>query len=353
MKERPFLIISGLIIGIIAVILTVYGNPGNMGFCVACFLRDTSGALKLHSAAVVQYMRPEIIGLVLGAFIVSAWNKEFLPKGGSSPVIRFVIGFFVMIGALVFLGCPFRMILRLAGGDLNAVAGIIGFIVGIGAGVFFLKRGYSLNRTYQQSKVEGVAFSVLQVFFLIILLAVPMLLVFSKTGPGSMHAPLWLSLFAGLAVGAMVQRSRLCMAGGIRDAFLFRDWALFIGFVAIFVAALIANLATGKFHLGFEGQPIAHTNHLWNFLGMVVVGYGSVLLGGCPMRQLVLSGEGNSDSAMTIFGFMAGAAFCHNFALASSGAGPTSGGKIAVVIGLILFTVIAVISTFRKNGENA
>ena len=41
-------------------------------------------------------------------------------------------------------------------------------------------------------------------------------------------------------------------------------------------------------------QPIAHSSHLWNLLGMVLVGWGSVLLGGCPLRQLILAGEGNT-----------------------------------------------------------
>lgn len=31
---------------------------------------------------------------------------------------------------------------------------------------------------------------------------------------------------------------------------------------------------------------------------MLLAGFGCVLLGGCPLRQLVLAGEGNSDSAM-------------------------------------------------------
>lgn len=92
-----------------------------MGFCIACFLRDTSGALGFHSAAAVQYIRPEIVGLVLGSCILALATKEFKPRGGSAPVTRFVIGMFVMIGCLMFLGCPFRMILRLAGGDFNAI----------------------------------------------------------------------------------------------------------------------------------------------------------------------------------------------------------------------------------------
>lgn len=351
MTEKKFLIFTGLIIGAISVALTVYGNPANMGFCIACFIRDTAGSLKLHSAPVVQYMRPEIIGLVLGAALSALIRREFTPKGGSSPLLRFVIGFFVMLGALVFLGCPFRMILRLAGGDLNALTAVIGFIAGIGAGVFFLKRGFSLNRAYPQSKVEGLAFSILQIVFLIVFAALPAVLVFSTSGPGSMHAPFLLSLGAGLAVGFFAQKSRLCMAGGIRDLFLFKDITLLLGFLAIFAAALIANLAVGKFQLGFEGQPVAHTQQLWNFLGMSIVGFGSVLLGGCPLRQLILSGEGNTDSAMTILGFAAGAAFAHNFSLASSGAGATTGGKISVIVALVILTLIAFFGTFKK-GEN-
>ena len=112
-----------------------------MGFCIACFIRDTVGGLGLHRAAPVQYIRPEIIGLVLGAFLLSFIRGEHQAKGGSAPMTRFILGFFVMIGCLMFLGCPFRLILRLAGGDWNAILGFVGFAVGIGAGTFFLKRG--------------------------------------------------------------------------------------------------------------------------------------------------------------------------------------------------------------------
>ena len=41
-KETPMIIGAGVIIGIIAVALVYFGNPANMGFCIACFLRDTS-----------------------------------------------------------------------------------------------------------------------------------------------------------------------------------------------------------------------------------------------------------------------------------------------------------------------
>ena len=105
---------------------------------------------------------------------------------------------------------------------------------------------------------------------------------------------------------------------------------------------LIGTLVTGQFKLGLAGQAVAHTDGLWNALGMVLVGWASVLLGGCPLRQLILTGEGNTDSAVTVTGLIAGAAFAHNFGLASSGKGPTSAGMIAVVIGLVVTACISV-----------
>ena len=356
-KEKLWIILAGLVIGVIASLLVLFGNPKNMGFCIACFIRDTAGALKLQSADPVRYLRPEIIGIILGSFLLSLGKKEFSPRGGSSPMTRLVLGSFAMIGCLMFLGCPFRMILRMAGGDLNALLGLAGFAAGIVCGILYLKRGYSLKRTYRLPASEGAALPAIAVILLVLLLAVPSLLAFSEKGPGSMHAAVWISLLAGLIVGGLAQRTRLCMVGGIRDAILFREFKLLLGFVAIFAAALATNLvlsaASGSyFTLGFEGQPVAHMDGLWNALGMLLVGFACVLLGGCPLRQLVLAGEGNSDSALTIVGLLLGAAFAHNFGLASSADGPTANGKIAVIIGIIVVIVIGEcnIASNRKKG---
>jgi YedE family putative selenium metabolism protein len=186
---------------------------------------------------------------------------------------------------------------------------------------------------------------------LVLLAAAPSFIFFTEArgGPGALHASLIISLAAGLIVGAIAQRTRLCMVGGIPDVVLFREYKLLFGFVAVCAAALIANLVIGKFNPGFVEQPVAHTDGLWNALGMLLCGFGCVLLGGCPLRQLVLSGEGNTDSAITVVGLIVGAAFAHNFGLASSGAGPTANGKIAVIIGIVVVTVIACVNTFKKE----
>ena len=350
-KKNLLMILTGLLVGAISVILVRFGNPANMGFCIACFLRDIAGGLGLHRAEIVQYIRPEVIGLVIGAFLMAVIGKEFNPRGGSSPVLRFILGAAVMVGALMFLGCPLRMVLRIGGGDFNAIVGLVGFIAGILAGVFFLKKGFTLKRNYAQPKLEGFSVTAVALGLLALLVLFPGLLLFSEKGPGSMRAPIWMALAAGLIVGALAQKTRLCMVGGIRDAVLFKDFYLLYGFIAIIAASLVGNLILGQFHPGFADQPVAFQDGLWNFLGMALVGVGSALLGGCPLRQLILAGSGNSDSAVTVFGMVVGAAFCHNFGLASSPKGPTPNGKIAVIVCLVVVAVIGIANCRKERSK--
>jgi hypothetical protein len=163
----------GVVIGVFAALLQKWGNPANMGICVACFDRDIAGALGLHRAAVVQYMRPEIIGFVLGSLIAAYLFKEFRPRAGSAPIVRFILGVFAMIGALVFLGCPWRALLRLAGGDGNALLGLAGLIVGIWIGTLFLKGGYNLGRSNATYASVGWLMPLVMAGFLVLMLVFP------------------------------------------------------------------------------------------------------------------------------------------------------------------------------------
>ena len=85
MKGRNILSLSwgivgvGAVIGILAPVLQKLGNPGNMSICVACFERDIAGAIGLHRAEVVQYLRPEIMGFVLGSLLAALIFREFRP----------------------------------------------------------------------------------------------------------------------------------------------------------------------------------------------------------------------------------------------------------------------------------
>lgn len=345
----------GIIIGILAPLLQKLGNPGNMGVCVACFVRDITGAVGLHRADVVQYARPEIIGFVLGSLIAALIFREYRPRLGSAPVVRFVLGAFAMIGALVFLGCPWRAALRLAGGDGTAILGLLGLAFGIWIGTLFMKNGYSLGRTQQTYFTAGLMLPIFMAGLLFLTLVYPQVsgqtknevLFYSLKGPGSMHAPLMVSLGVGLLIGFIAQRSRFCTMGAIRDFVLFRQMHLLSGFIALIVTAFVFNFLAGQFHPGFQGQPVAHTMHVWNFAGMMLSGLAFCLAGGCPGRQLFLVGEGDGDAAIFVLGMVFGAAFSHNFGLASTPKGVGPYGIQAVVVGLLVCLFIGF--TMRKR----
>lgn len=355
LSSRFGIIGTGVFIGILAALLQKWGNPGNMGVCVACFDRDIAGALGLHRADVVQYMRPEIIGFVLGSCIAALMFKEFRARSGSSPLVRFVLGVFAMIGALVFLGCPWRALLRLAGGDWNAIFGILGLAAGVYVGTLFFRGGYDLGRSNSNHTGAGWLMPLIMLAFLAFLLIFPQapgqnksgILFYSVKGPGSMHAPLVVSLVAGLTVGFVAQRSRFCTMGALRDLFLFRQTHLFLGIVGLAVAAFVTNLILGQFKPGFVGQPVAHTMGVWNFAGMALAGLAFALAGGCPGRQLFLSGEGDGDAGIFVLGMITGAGISHNFGLASSPAGLGPYGVYGVVVGLLVCIFIGLVMRKR------
>ena len=360
LRQKGMVLLTGVVLGLAALLLTQTGNPGNMGFCIACFLRDTAGAMGLHSASNVQYVRPEIVGLVLGSLIAAVLAKEFRARGGSSPATRFVLGAVMMIGALVFLGCPLRMVLRLGGGDLTAVAGLLGFVAGILLGVLCLKKGFNLGRSYEQRAGEGLVLPGFLTALLLLLVSGSALLCASTQGPGSKHAPWWIALAAGLIVGALCQRSRLCMAGGLRDVILMKDFTLLGGFLALWVTVTAGNLLLGSYQLSALLQPVAHSQYLWSGLGMLLVGWAAILLGGCPLRQLILAGQGSSDAALAVLGMMAGAAISHNFGLAGAAdrlaedgsylvGGVGSSGKIGVLV--CLAVLLGIVLTHLPGKE--
>jgi len=360
----PGLIAVGLVIGLGASVLQQYGNPSNMGICIACFQRDIAGALGLHRAGVVQYLRPEIPALVLGALAAALLFGEFKPRGGSSAILRFMLGVFAMIGALVFLGCTWRVLLRLGGGDGNAIVGLGGMIVGVAIGSLFLRLGFSLGRQSGQSHIAGLAGPGVMILLLVLLIAgtsfKPGQAIFTSTkGPGAMHAPIALSIAIGLFIGFLGQRSRFCTVGAVRDLVLIRNGRLAGGAIAVVVGALAFNFVVGKFNAGFGGMPISHSSHLWNFLSMVLAGLAFCLAGGCPGRQLFLCGQGDTDSSMFIAGAIGGAAICHNWFLAAAPdkmsdgmvkvGGPGYWGKIAVIVGLVFCVLLGLLVRDRRN----
>lgn len=337
------IILTGMAFGILGILLVTWGNPTNTGICASCFLEGIAGALGLHTNVRMMYLRPELIGIVLGSFILALSTKGFSARGGASPLISFTLGIFTIVGSAMFMGCPVKLVYRLTSGDLTTLAGVVGLLAGVWVGVRFMREGFFLGDPGEQKTLNGLLLPIGAGVLLVFLLVKPGFIQFSTRGSGSIYAPWYISLGVGLTLGGLAQRSRFCIVGGLRNFFLAKDKSLLTGVFFMILFAFITALVTNQFNPGMFDQPGSHFDHIWNFWGMFLTGYAAVLLGGCPLRQMVLAGEGDVDAGTSITGMLLAAALVHNWGLASSTAGPTFNGKIAVLIGILFCLVLSLI----------
>ncbi len=323
-------------LGALAALLVAAGNPGNMGLCGACFLRDVAGSLGLFPAPAPRVFRPELVGIALGALACVFARRNFIARSGSHAASRFMLGVLMGFGALVFLGCPFRMFQRLGGGDLTAWAALPGFLAGVGVALQFEKRGYSIGKTSPAPLAVGlwtpfVALSLLCVFLLGGVLVGPG----AGDASGPPHATWTIALGAGVAAGVVLSLTGFCGISAARDVFRPGKRMLLASLLLIAGYAIVAVL-TGRFRISFDGQPIAHGDWLWNALALALVGMTGAFAGGCPVRQLVMAGEGNGDALVVVAGLTAGGALAHTLGIASSPAGVTDAGRVATSLGLLV-----------------
>jgi YedE family putative selenium metabolism protein len=357
---RPLwlVVITGVIAGTLAGVLVKLGNPPNTGICIVCFIRDIAGGIGLIRIGAFQYIRPQIAGMVLGALLAAVVFKEFKPRTGSAPVIRFFLGMFAAIGAMVFLGCPWRALLRLSGGDWTAIAGVAGLIIGAALGTLFIRQGFAMGESRPASKIVGLIMPAAMIVLVLLIVFKPQFgrdplgdpfgpVFTSMNGFAAMRINLWIGLVAGMIIGFLAQRSRFCTVGAVKNLILDRSPVLLWGVAAFVVSAFVVNCVFGQFHPGFDNQQFAHNNYLWNFLGMALAGLAFVLGGGCPGRQLFLCGEGDGDAAVFVLGMFAGVTVAHTFFLASTLKGPSLYGPYAVIIGLVFCVLVAL--TMKKS----
>jgi len=351
-KDRHLwtIVLTGALMGTFGVLLSVWGNPENSGICISCFIESSAGALGFHDNSSMQYLRPEIIGFVLGAVLTAVVSREFRPHGGSNPLTRLFAGIFLIIGCAVFIGCPIKLFLRFTAGDFTALAGVVGLVAGVWMGLRGLANGIDLGAPKKEFNSGGLIVPALFVILLLFLIFPPAFILSSGKGGAAQYAPMTVSLGVALLLGALAQRSRFCITGSVRDAMLmgFRSCMPW-GFFAFFAAAAITSISSGRFHPGLVGQPGAHLDYLWSFLGMFLTGWISVLIGGCPFRQLIKSGEGDADAGLVVVGMFIGGAAVQSWNIAGTAAGVPFYGKVAVLAGLIFITLTSMLNRERKT----
>ena len=128
------------------------------------------------------------------------------------------------------------------------------------------------------------------------------------------------TLLAGIVLGYMGQRSRMCFVGAIRDFVLVRNTYLLKGAVAFGLTAWGAfplfRLLGGETDGGSVLLPFEAGYLVWGAGGLAAVGglglgVFSTLANGCPFRQHVMAAQGALSSVTYLFGFYAGAVVFH------------------------------------------
>ncbi|MDI6825532.1 MAG: YeeE/YedE thiosulfate transporter family protein [Bacillota bacterium] len=115
-----------------------------------------------------------------------------------------------------------------------------------------------------------------------------------------MAAGFWM---CGLAAGCVVQRSRLCFAGAIRDAFLWRMPSRARAVLMLLGAALV-GVAAVQYLLGVPGNVLPVGWH--TVVGGLVFGLGMGLAGACALTTLVRLGEGAVAYALAVASLVLG-----------------------------------------------
>ena len=113
----------------------------------------------------------------------------------------------------------------------------------------------------------------------------------------------WSGAALGVAFGAVIQWSRLCIVAALSNAVVVRDYRHAAGWIAA-IAVTIAGTAwleaSGTVAVAESGYRSATLDWLGADLGGLVFGIGAMLAGGCASRTVVDAGEGNGAAMIAL-----------------------------------------------------
>ncbi len=118
---------------------------------------------------------------------------------------------------------------------------------------------------------------------------------------------IYTGLLLGLATGFLMHRSDFCVAGMVRDLFLFSQPKKVIPIVIVVVTSMALFEGARLFGLlPLYPFPGLKPPSVMNLLGGFIFGIGMVLAGGCVVGVLYKAGAGNVLAMTALFGILAG-----------------------------------------------
>lgn len=371
LKSSVLIIISGIVIGMLIGLLSLYGNPLNMGLCEINFIRDIAGTLGLHNVDIFKYYRPEITSVILGSFAISIIRKKYKLTLSRAGIVKMLLGFCTMIFGMIFLGSPLRTIERMAGGDLNAYIAFIALIIGMIVGYIFINKGYNIKdteKTYKNPFSKFILPGILLIGLIILILDTygntsgNKIFKVSEAGPASVHASVMLAILFSFIIGILLEITELSFDNTFNNIVYKKNFAMLISGICMFIILLILNYISYNLNFSFDGQIVAHKASIWNFISMFGVGLALMLADGDPLRQMIKAGEGSIDSMLYIVGMFLACIIIYPLKLTGAAysmlpngtwfvGGPVKNGMIATIICMVIVITIACMGKVDKKGR--
>lgn len=125
-----------------------FAPPEAYGVCLVCHGRDLFAQIGRELFSVPIEMSEvaregpivTVFGILLGAFLGARAGREFRFQWVESKWFAFLCGAAVSICALIVSGCPMRILVRTAYGELNALFALLALVLGCVVGTILLKK---------------------------------------------------------------------------------------------------------------------------------------------------------------------------------------------------------------------
>jgi hypothetical protein len=142
--------------------LNIY-PPAAYSFCLACHTRDLVNAAAnfffsagFQTAAVAhRALMVSSPAVLIGAYLAARLHGERAPQRSDRPLLHFTIGFFVMVCGIVIFGCPTRLTIRAAYGDVYGILAVAGMFFGVWCGTAAMRarsRAGGRGRVFQRRR---------------------------------------------------------------------------------------------------------------------------------------------------------------------------------------------------------
>ncbi len=146
--------ITPITMGVITAFLAVVAQaflymqpPPAYGLCIICHGRDLiiwlvsalTGAQREVAAISMYWPVLTVVGVFLGSRYAAISHAEHRDVPCKNPLVAFACGMAVMILGLVIMGCPTRLLLRAAYGDIAGVVGVIALLLGVVAATLVMR----------------------------------------------------------------------------------------------------------------------------------------------------------------------------------------------------------------------